>query len=353
MNYWLIFTTGFLSGGFSCIAIQGGLLAATIASQTNSTNNLYPEHTCLRRQVKGFSFQYIKSILLPTALFLISKIIAYTFLGFFLGLFGSFFHFSITTSIMMQFLVGILMIFQALQMFDVHPFFRKFTLTPSKNIFKFLRQNTKSTNMFTPLLLGIFTIFLPCGTTQAMEIAAIGTQNPITGALTMLTYSLGTTPFFFILGTLMTKFQFTFKKYVYPATATLILFLGILALDNCLTLMGSQFTLKSFWNTATGANQNTSQNAVLNQNIQTSQINVTNQGYSPNKINLKANIPTTISFITKNIYSCSRSIVFPSLKINKNLPETGITEILLPPLPKGQIAFSCSMGMYNGIININ
>lgn len=32
MNYWLIFLTGLTTGGFTCAAMQGGLLASVIAS---------------------------------------------------------------------------------------------------------------------------------------------------------------------------------------------------------------------------------------------------------------------------------------------------------------------------------
>lgn len=333
MNYWLIFLTGLTSGGFTCLAIQGGLLATAISINKSP-----------HRKFSG--------VILPTAIFLIAKISAYTFLGFLLGLFGSVFQLSLTTTVIMQFLVGILMVISALRMLDIHPIFRRFTLTPPKSIFKFMRQKAVSPDIFSPLILGLLTIFLPCATTQAMEVAAIGTQNPVSGALTMFAFTLGTAPFFFILGTLATRFEMTFQKYVYPIAAVFVLVLGILAIDNALTLSGSPLTLKGFWQTATSISSSSTQNSVLNNNTQTAQINVTATGYNPNKITLKANIPAQIKFITQNVHSCSRAIVFPTLKISRTLPVTGETLINLPALPKGTIPFSCSMGMYQGQINV-
>src|SRR3989344_9289704 len=146
MNIGLIFLTGLTTGGFTCLALQGGLLATAIAAQ------------------RGNQDQSWKSTLLPTTIFLTAKISIYTFLGLLLGWFGTFFQLSITTQIIMQFIVGIFMIATALRMLDVHPVFRKFVLTPPKAVFKFMRSNAKSGSYFSPLVLGLATVFLPCGT---------------------------------------------------------------------------------------------------------------------------------------------------------------------------------------------
>ncbi|MEK7166245.1 MAG: sulfite exporter TauE/SafE family protein, partial [Patescibacteria group bacterium] len=234
MNFWLIFLTGLTTGGFTCLALQGGLLATAITAQ------------------RGSQDQSWKSTLLPTAIFLGAKVTAYTFVGFLLGWLGSMFQLSITAQIAIQFMVGIFMVVTALRMLDVHPIFRRFVLTPPKAVFKLMRNNAKSGSYFSPLILGLTTVFLPCGTTQAMEIQAIGSGNPLLGAATMFAFTMGTAPLFFVLGSLATKFSQSLEKYVFPVAATLVLLLGIFAIDNGLTLAGSPLSLKEFWNTATG-----------------------------------------------------------------------------------------------------
>jgi sulfite exporter TauE/SafE len=337
MNLWLIFLTGLMSGGFTCLALQGGLLATAIASR----NNLTTQNT-----------SSLKSAFLPTTIFLIAKISTYTLLGFLLGIFGSVFKLTITTQIIMQFLVGMFMIVTALRMWDIHPFFRKFAITPPKIVFKFMRRFSGSGNWFAPLLLGIMTVLLPCGTTQAMEIQAIGSGNALNGALIMLAFTLGTAPFFFILGTLATKFSDAAQKYVYPIAAAFVLILGVLSIDNGLTLLGSPFTLKQFWQTTTSPNSAQVKGVDIVNNLQIIPISVTNSGYQPFKSAVKLGIPAKVRFTTQNTYSCSRSVVFPTLKINQMLPETGTVDINIPTDTKGAIPFSCSMGMYRGEIDV-
>lgn len=85
MNLWAVFTTGLFIGGLTCLAVQGGLLAATIAQR---------EEGKLKAKAKGRNA-------IPILSFLTSKLIAYTILGFLLGWFGSLFQLSFTTQIIL------------------------------------------------------------------------------------------------------------------------------------------------------------------------------------------------------------------------------------------------------------
>ncbi len=69
-------------------------------------------------------------------------------------------------------------------------------------------------------------------------------------------------------------------------------------------------------------------------------------GYSPKKSIAKSGIPTVIKFKTNGTYDCSSSVNLPSLKISKNLPGTGETEIDIGSQEAGKLAGTCSMGMY-------
>ena len=117
INYWTIFLTGLVTGGLSCLAVQGGLLAATLAQHEEK------EYVSSARRT-GHA--------LPILSFLGAKLIAYTFLGLLLGWFGSFFTISIGTQIVMQILVALFMIGTALNILDVHPFFRYFVIQPPR-----------------------------------------------------------------------------------------------------------------------------------------------------------------------------------------------------------------------------
>ncbi len=348
MNLWLIFLTGLTTGGLTCLALQGGLLATAIASQKDVSDGTNQKDA----QDGASANTGLRSTIMPTVIFLAAKITAYTVVGLFLGWFGSIFQLSIMTQVIIQFAVGAFMIATALRMLDVHPLFRYFVLTPPKSVFKFMRNNARSGSYFSPLILGLATVFLPCAATQALEIQAIGSGSAINGALTMFFFTLGTAPLFFVLGSLATKFSQIMQTYVYPVAATLILILGIMAVDNGLTLSGSEFTLKGFWQTATGAPKGQVAAAATTNTGQSQQINMTvyATGYEPNKISAKAGVPITLNLTTNNTQGCSRSMTFPTLRIQKILPATGMTKLELPALAKGKTPFSCSMGMFSGVI---
>ena len=95
MDLWLIFLTGLTVGGLTCLAVQGGLLASTIAA---------------REEEDLGEGSHRKHNLVPVAAFLTTKFLAYIILGFILGAFGSALALSDTARIVMQFLAGVYMI---------------------------------------------------------------------------------------------------------------------------------------------------------------------------------------------------------------------------------------------------
>src|SRR5260221_4511436 len=100
MNIWVIFLTGLTTGGLSCLAVQGGLLTSIIANQKEEElGELEQETKVSRKELKRA--KYLESLRhnslpksfdqldwVPVTLFLISKLIAYTLLGFLLGWVG-------------------------------------------------------------------------------------------------------------------------------------------------------------------------------------------------------------------------------------------------------------------------
>ena len=71
-------------------------------------------------------------------------------------------------------------------------------------------------------------------------------------------------------------------------------------------------------------------------------------GFTPKKVTAKADMPTRLEVETKGTYDCSSVLVIPKLSYQKNLPQTGITEIEIPVQKKGsEITGLCAMGMYS------
>jgi plastocyanin domain-containing protein len=75
-------------------------------------------------------------------------------------------------------------------------------------------------------------------------------------------------------------------------------------------------------------------------------------GYKPSKIQAKADQSTILKLATDSTFDCSSSFTIPTLKIYKNLPQTGITEIEIPAQKSGtDLTLICSMGMYRASIS--
>ncbi len=69
-------------------------------------------------------------------------------------------------------------------------------------------------------------------------------------------------------------------------------------------------------------------------------------GYTPRKSLAQAGIPTILRINTSGTFDCSSSIRIPSMNIQRNLPQSGITDIDIGTNQPGILPGSCGMGMY-------
>lgn len=70
-------------------------------------------------------------------------------------------------------------------------------------------------------------------------------------------------------------------------------------------------------------------------------------GYAPEKTVAKAGLPTVLRFETNGTFDCSSSVRIPSLGVGRRLPQSGATDIDVGTPAVGQLAGTCSMGMYS------
>ncbi len=337
MNLWVIFTTGLFVGGLTCMAVQGGLLAATIAQS---------EEERLKEKAKGGNA-------LPILSFIVAKLVAYTLLGLLLGWLGSAFKLSLTVTTIIQFAVIVFMIGTALNILEVHPIFRYFVIQPPKFLTRLVRKQSKSQDMFAPALLGAFTVFIPCGTTQAMMALAIASGSPLTGAAILFAFILGTSPLFFILGYFATKLGDALHQQFMKFAAFAIIILAIFNLNNTIALTGSSFTLdniwRGFWCTVSfcapvGGQAGTAVNQAT--------VDITANGYNPDNLTVKAGSNVTIHLTNSGGQGCTQAFTIPSLGIQKIVPMgSSDTVAFTTPNQPGDIPFMCSMGMYRGVIH--
>ena len=382
----VVFITGVTTGGLSCMAVQGGLLASSIANQVEDDVKAQlqarppaPKSKKARRaQAAAAPPPRVRAqhIARPIALFLAAKLVAYTLLGFLLGWIGSLIQLTPAMRGALQIAIGVFMVGNALRMLDVHPIFRYFIFEPPKPVTRYLRRRAKtgSDDIITPLFLGVLTVLIPCGVTQAMMALAIGSGDPLTGALIMFAFTLGTTPVFFALAYTATRLGSLLEARFVKVVAVVVLVLGLFSITTGLNLLDSPLSPNRLVNALrpaptpvvetnpalpfdpAAAVDITRQGAAPPVSVSgqadasnTVTIRADNDGYTPNVSRARSGEPVTLNLVTNKTFSCAQAFVIPSLGVERLLPDSGVTPISLPAQAAGSVLrYTCSMGMFTG-----
>ena len=343
MNLWLILLTGLTSGGVTCAAMQGGILASTIANQKKL------------KVEPGFGADDWAGV---TA-FLVTKLIAHTILGFFLGWLGSAITLSLSMRLFFQGFAALFMFASAMNLLEVHPIFRFMAFTPPKFARKLIKNNTTADRLFAPGLLGFLTILIPCGVTQAMEILAISSGSPIQGALIMGTFVLGTAPMFVLIGIATAKLSEVWRIYFLRTAAVLLIAMALYSFNGILQVMDSNYSLERLGPRIVKllppydkSEQRTIPTPSIVDGVQPVTINILNSGYSPRHFAVKNGIPVKLTVNAGEVYSCATAFTFRAFGINAFVKPNTNQVFTFTPDKKGIYTFSCSMGMYSGTMEV-
>ena len=82
---------------------------------------------------------------------------------------------------------------------------------------------------------------------------------------------------------------------------------------------------------------------------QTNRVTVGDQGFQPPRFTLRAGVPARLTFVRTSEKTCATEVIFPSLKIRRDLPLNKPVEIEFTPA-KGELAFVCGMNMLRGTV---
>ncbi len=340
-----IFVTGLFAGGLTCLAVQGGLLASSIAQQ---------EKNKLEEEIKLFGH------LLPILSFLVTRLIAYTLLGFLLGSIGTVFQLSLSARVALQFAAVIFMIGTALNLLQVHPIFRYFIIQPPRFLTRLVKNQSKSKAVFGPALLGAMTVLIPCGATQAMMAYAIATGSAFAGAITMFVFILGTSPLFFLFGYAARKLGNSLSGTFNKVAAGAIILIAAYNFNGALALSGSAFT---FENVITNINctisfcdsNRVAATATASNTVKEATIFITQNGYrtEPAVVNVRAGSKVKFNIVNQGGGGCTQALTVPKLGLQRIVPigQSDTLEFTTPAEP-GPLAFMCSMGMFRGEINV-
>ena len=201
MSYGMLFIVGLLTS-VHCIAMCGGIHLSQCIPSRNAENT---------------SSSRI-NVIMPSVLYNAGRVVSYTAVGFVLGgagmilTGGSGSGMPLLLQGILKITAGLFMVIMGINMLGIFPALRKLQIRfPRKSVIKI---NQKKRTEKRPFVVGLLNGFMPCGPMQSMQIIALGLGNPISGALAMLMFSLGTVPLMLGLGSLVSALGEKYTKLV-------------------------------------------------------------------------------------------------------------------------------------------
>lgn len=405
MELWPVFLTGLLAGGASCAAVQGGLLTGLLARRGSSpalagaaprtAASAPPPHRGGaarpggKKRKAGAPPRTSKRLpapapaprrdwrddASPVGAFLAAKLASHAVLGLLLGAVGDAVQLGFRTRAVTQGVAGVVMVLLALHLLGVRRLGWVVPRPPAR-LGRLVRRSARSEAMAAPAVLGLLTVFIPCGVTLGVAFLAVASGSPLGGMLLMSVFVLGTFPLFAALGYAAARWAVALGGKVGKATAVVVLAVGVYTLNGGLTLGGAPVSAskalaalsgsvapaaaqpRSPGDSATGPGGAVYGPAIPGREApaadsgpQTFDIEVFDTDYeTPDTV--RAGRPTVVTLVTDGTRGCTRGFVVPSLGIERLLPETGRTEVDLGVLEPGRLEFTCSMGMYGGTLDV-
>lgn len=332
----VVFLVGITAGLSTCMALVGGLILGASARFAEK----HPTATALQK------FK-------PHLFFNLGRVISYFILGGIIGYLGSFFQLSLATLGILTITVGAVMLLLGLQLTELFPRLSGINFTLPKGIARFFgihEQAKKEYSHKNSFVMGALTFFLPCGFTQAMQLFAISSGSPVTGALTMGVFALGTTPGLLGVGGLTSIIKGGFAKMFFKFAGIVVVVLAFFNILNGYNLTGLNINILSAFNKGVSA-QSSDPNVVIENGVQIVKMTQSGSGYSPNSFTIKKDIPVKWIINSTDSFTCAASIVSAKLGVRQGLRQ-GENIIEFTPTEVGPIRFSCSMGMYTGVFNV-
>lgn len=215
MGYGMLFVIG-LATSIHCITMCGGInLSQSLPRSAESSVST------------GEAF-------LPSVLYNLGRVASYTVIGFLLGgvgflIGGGQVGLSALLQGILKLIAGTFMVIMGINMLGLFPWLRH--ITPRVPKFLAKKLGTQRAKAAGPLAVGILNGLMPCGPLQSMQIVALASGSPLTGALSMFLFSLGTVPLMLGLGSLVSVLGKQFAKTVNYAGSILVAVLGLAMLS--------------------------------------------------------------------------------------------------------------------------
>ena len=348
MSYGMLFVIGLITS-VHCIAMCGGINLSQCIPQPSSTSD-----------VSGSSRPLV--IFLPALLYNAGRVISYTVIGFILGLIGMLIGANAQTGIsyflqgILKIIAGIFMMIMGVNMLGIFPWLRPLTLRiPRFLSTKVLKKRASSRY---PLFVGLLNGLMPCGPLQSMQIVALASGNPFSGALSMFLFSLGTVPLMLGFGSLVSALGKRFAQKMIYIGAILVVVLGLSMFSQGTALSGISGNGISgdniSQNNVSGDSSGTDDPASAPKQTENTQViySTLQPGRYPD-IKVQTGVPVKwiINAPKGSLNGCNYRVLLRSFGIEHTFSE-GENVIEFTPTKSGTFQYTCWMGMIRGNITV-
>lgn len=279
----------------------------------------------------------------------LGRVFSYTAIGGLAGLVGASFGINETLKVGVTLVAGLMMILMGLNLLGLFKQLSKYLPKPPAQ-FLSLRDKAKELG---PFAMGIVNGFIPCGPLQAMQLYALSTASPVTGALSMFAFSLGTTPALFGFGLISGRFGKQLKGPVLKFSGVLVILLGFMAFERGLsmTTLDLSTTLTQSAQSEKVVSSEDGIVATLKDGYQEVTINVTPSGYQPIIVQKGIPVKWNLYASEENLTGCNSGIVVKAYGIETDLVP-GDNWVSFTPDESGNFRYTCWMGMIRSQIHV-
>jgi sulfite exporter TauE/SafE/copper chaperone CopZ len=306
----------------TCMALVGGVVISLSASFAEA----HPDATTAQR-------------LRPQLMFNAGRIVGFGLLGGVLGAIGSTFTMSGPVLAILMLAVAVVMGLLGLRLTGISPRLAGTSFTLPSSLANLVEAKGGYRD-WTGLALGAASFFLPCAFTQSVQVYALSTGDPLTAALTMSLFALGTAPGLMGVGSVSTLIKTDrFFHYV----GVVVIAFAVLNASGAAAILAPAQTV-----TTPTATARTS-NVVDEGGRQLATIQVSH-GYAPHDTVIYAGETTQLNFDVQNL-DCSSSLNVTKLGVNDLIfLNKGSNLVDISLAAPGVYPYSCGMGMYTGTI---
>jgi sulfite exporter TauE/SafE/copper chaperone CopZ len=323
IGYGMLFIIGLLTS-VHCIAMCGGI----------NLSQCMPLKLVDDSKISKFN------TLRPSIMYNLGRVISYTLIGGVVGYLGSVISFSGRTQGIIAIIAGLAMVIMGINIINIFPWLRKFNIRIPRIISDRINNNKNNS----PLYVGLLNGLMPCGPLQSMQLYALSTADPLTGAISMFFFSLGTVPLMLGLGALSSFLGKKFRNKMMSVSAILVVFLGLIMATNGMALSGI--------NIFSGSESiNNESKTKISNGIQTVTTKLSSGEYEPIVVQKGIPVKWIIEAETEDINGCNNKIIIQKFDIEKKLV-VGDNIIEFTPLESGNYTFSCWMGMIRSNISV-